>query len=170
MATQMTSGAATDKRGPRRQTSRGTLAGGGHLRGVATIAALVLALAASLAIGRASSSVPADATAPAQPRVIQFDPDADAYAMAQWARPADTFDWEQAERTRTGDAVYGGVPHRPAEACVYAGADGTPGEGCVPAAVAPVAPSQSESCVYAGATGIPGEGCVLAEPAARPSR
>ena len=55
--------------------------------------------------GRANQPVqlpsrPADSSAPGQERVIQQDPDADAYAMAQAARPADTFDLEQWDRAR----------------------------------------------------------------------
>ena len=81
-------------------TSGGKLGGTRQRWGVAIIAALVLALIASVAVGQALSSRPTDASAPVQERVIQQDPDADAYAMAQWARPADTFDWEQWDRTQ----------------------------------------------------------------------
>ena len=102
MATQITPGATADQVGQRQQTIRGKLTGNRQLRGVALIAALVLALAASLAISRAWSSDPAVSSAPGQYPVIQQDPDADAATMAQQARPADTFDFEQWERTQTG--------------------------------------------------------------------
>ncbi len=101
MATQITSGATADQVGQRRQIIRGERATNRQLRGVALIAALVLALAASLAISRAWSSDPALSGAPRQHLVIQHEPDADAYTMAPWARPADTSDFEQWERTQT---------------------------------------------------------------------
>ena len=53
MATQITSNATASELGPRRQTIVGTLAANRQLRGMAIVGALVLALAASLALGRA---------------------------------------------------------------------------------------------------------------------
>ena len=100
MATQIKSDAMVS--GPEQQGAiSGKRGGKRHRRGVVIIAALVLALIASVAVGRALSSEPTDANAPNQERVIQQDPDADAYAMAQAARPSDTGDQEQAERTQT---------------------------------------------------------------------
>ena len=43
----------------------------------------------------------ASGSAPGQQRVIQLDLDADADATARSAPPAETFDWEQYERTQT---------------------------------------------------------------------
>ena len=70
--------ATVGERGPRRRTVRGRLAASRQLRGVAIIGALVLALIASVVVGRALSSDRTDASAPGQSRVIQQDPDADA--------------------------------------------------------------------------------------------
>jgi hypothetical protein len=97
MATQIKSDAMVSGRG-----QRAAIGGTRQRRGVAVIGALMLALAVSVAVSQALSARPADSGAPVQARVIQQDPDADADAMARWARPADTFDWEQWERTQTG--------------------------------------------------------------------
>ncbi len=56
MATQITSNATASELGPRRQTIGGRLAANRQLRGVAIIAALALALTASLALGQALGS------------------------------------------------------------------------------------------------------------------
>ena len=99
MATQGTADAMVSGRG-QQEAIGGERAGRRRRRGVAMIGALVLALLASVAVSRALPARPADPSAPGQLRVIQQDPDADAYAMAQAARPADTFDWEQWDRTQ----------------------------------------------------------------------
>jgi hypothetical protein len=106
MATQSKADAMVSGRG-QQEAIGGKRAGKRRPLGVALIGALMLALLASVAVSRALPARPADSGAPVQERVIQQDPDADAYAMAQAARPADTFDREQWERTQTsGPAVY----------------------------------------------------------------
>ena len=80
---------------------QGAIGGKRQRWGMALIAALVLVLIAGVAAGRALSTEPTDASVPGQDQVIQQDPDADASAMAQAARPADTADRAQAERTQT---------------------------------------------------------------------
>ena len=109
MATQIKSDAMVSGRG-QREAIGGKLGGMQRVRGAALIAALVLALIASVAVGRALSVAPAEASAPGQQRVVQLDPDADAYAMARWARPADTFDWEQWDRARGATVPLTGDP------------------------------------------------------------
>ena len=99
MATQIKSDAMVSGRG-QREAIGGKRGGKRQRRVVALIGALVLALIASVAVSQALPAGPAGSSAPVQQRVIQQDPDADAYAMAQAARPADTFDWEQWDRTQ----------------------------------------------------------------------
>ncbi len=100
MAIQIEADATVSELG--QQEVRGGKRGGKrHWWGMALIAALALALIAGVAAGRALSTEPSDASVPGQERVIRQDPDADAFAMAQAARPADTVDWEQAGRTQT---------------------------------------------------------------------
>ena len=107
-----------------RRTFRGRLAANRQLRGVAIVAALVLALVASLAIGRA----------------LQADQVGGVASLA----PVDRYDWEQAERTQTGGAVVPGFIElhedqrppvtvaAPALAAAYTGACRSDVAGCVP--------------------------------------
>ena len=165
MATQITPQAASDL-GRRRRTPGGRLAAHRQLWSVAIIGALVLALAASLAIGRALQSDQAST-------VAGIDAPTGSAVRAVAPAPAEACVYAGADGTPGEGCALTSVasvaPTQP-ESCVYGGSTGIPDEGCAPPAAAPVTQMKLASCVYASAEGIPGEGCTRAEPATAPTR